>query len=85
MIDWNTMDSVPKSTSTPTPHGAHVQAVYILGFMPDEALEPEACVEVIWWEPHEKNGLGCWVSNIDEDIRPTMWARIPALPKEILK
>ncbi len=85
---WRTMETAPKSTSTPVTmgadKGAHVQGVYILGYMPDMALEPAACVEVIWWEPNEKDGKGCWVSNTETEVNPLLWTYIPFLPRSTM-
>jgi hypothetical protein len=83
MTNWQTMDNAPKSTSTPCPGGNHVRGIYILGLMPDDALDPESCVDVIWWEPHENNEQGCWVSNTETNIHPVLWTHIPALPDNV--
>ena len=77
---WQPMETAPLSTSTPTPHGPMVRAAYLLGFCPDEsALDPQGCIEVIWWEPHLDGGR--WQSAADVPIRPTHWMPLPEAPR----
>lgn len=81
---WQTMESAPKSTVV----NGCVRGVYILGFCPEEAIDPSSAISVIWWEPLMNQGRGQWVSEMNsDDVRPTLWHPLPpapvaALPKE---
>lgn len=78
--EWRPIETAPLSTTTPSPHGNVVRAVYLLGFCPDEsALDPQGCIEVIWWEPHLDGGR--WQSAADVPIRPTHWMPLPRAPR----
>lgn len=76
---WRPIRTAPKSTSTPTKWGHDVHAVYLLGFCPEEGRTPESCVSVIWWEPHENNGKGCWFCDGGFSVSPTLWRPLPRL------
>lgn len=82
MSTWQPIETAPKSTSTPARDGGHhVRGVYLLGFCPDEILSPEACVCVIWWEPHHYGqDRGAWVGDSTLEVRPTHWMHLPAPP-----
>lgn len=77
---WQPIETAPRSSSTPSPNGYVVHALYLLGFCPDEsALDPQGCIEVIWWEPHLDGGR--WQSAADVPIRPTHWMPLPEAPR----
>ena len=76
---WQTMASAPKSS---VDSAGRVRGHYLLGYCPDEGISPEACVDVIWWEPltlAENGTLGCWYSGLQE-VRPILWRPMPVLP-----
>lgn len=84
-MEWQTIDSAPKSTAVKTPHGWSVNAEYLLGFCPDESLNPKACLTVIWWEPKTPgaNGKeGCWYGDGAMEVVPTHWQPLPTPPKQ---
>lgn len=76
---WRPIATAPKSTVT----GSGVQGVYLLGFCPDESMSPEACIDVVWWEPltaSEDGTLGGWYGNGAMEVRPTHWMPLPEAP-----
>ena len=75
---WRPIETAPKSTSTPTPFGHDVRGAYFLAYCPDEGSDPQACICVCWWEPHEKGG--CWYGDGGFSLRPTHWMPLPAAP-----
>ena len=76
MLKWKTVDSAPKAPMPPT--GKAVQGIYLLGFCPDEGVDPKTCICIVWWEP-VLNG-GCWVGELGSSVRPTHWMHLPAPP-----
>ncbi len=77
-MQWQPIETAPKSTSTDVPGGKHVEAVYLLGFCPEEGISPAGCIEVIWWEPNMDGGVWC-ASGFA--IKPTHWMPLPEPPK----
>lgn len=89
--EWKPIETAPKSMSKPVGPfhdpisgkmmmGADVRGIYLLGFCPDEGLSPQACITVIWWEPHQgPKGEGEWISDTGS-VRPTHWMELPAAP-----
>lgn len=78
---WALIDTAPKSTTTPTPHGHDVKGIYLLGFCPEEGATPESCICIIWWEPHHHGDhKGAWVSDAGFEVEPTHWQYPPAPP-----
>jgi hypothetical protein len=74
---WRSMDSAPKSTLDE--HG-RVRGVFLLGFCPDEAVDPASCLSVIWWEPLTDGGV--WYGQEAMTVRPTHWMPLPPPPPE---
>lgn len=72
---WRSMDSAPKSTLDE--HG-RVRGVFLLGFCPDEAVDPASCLSVIWWEPLTDGGV--WYGQEAMTVRPTHWMPLPPPP-----
>lgn len=77
---WRSMDAAPKSAAD----GNRVEGVYLLGFIPDDDLaDPQACIDVIWWEPllpNSKGGRGKWCANRYSEaceVAPTKWQHLP--------
>lgn len=77
---WMPIETAPKSTSTPTPYGHDVRAVYFLAYCPEEGARPESCICVCWWEPHLDGGR--WQGEGDFALRPTHWQPLPPPPAE---
>lgn len=74
---WRSMDSAPKSTVDD--HG-RVRGVFLLGFCPDESVDPASCLSVIWWEPLTDGGV--WYGQEAMTVRPTHWMPLPPPPPE---
>lgn len=79
-MDWQLIETAPKSTSADVKHGKIVTAVFILGYVPGEfSGDPKGNMAVIWWEPNIKGG--CWVHDGGENIKPTHWTSLPEPPQ----
>jgi hypothetical protein len=76
MTKWHDMAVAPRSEVV----DGVTKAKFILGYCPDEAITPEACVEVIWWEPLAEKGA--WYGTFGEEMKPTKWAPMPAVDAE---
>lgn len=84
MAEWQTIDTAPKSAAD----GSRIDPVYLLGFVPDDAgeLSPEACIDLVWWEPllpNHAGGRGKWCANRFADVfevYPTHWQPLPSPP-----
>lgn len=87
MSEWQPIETAPKSQAD----GREVDGVYLLGFTRteiDEAdgVSPEACIDVIWWEPLLPNKAGTrgrWTANrFGEamEVEATHWMPLPAPP-----
>lgn len=76
---WEPIETAPKST---VDENGRVQGVYLLGYCPDEAVDPASCLSVIWWEPLTDGGI--WYGQEAIEVRPTMWRHItlPEPPRE---
>ena len=76
---WRPISEAPKSTSVDTPHGKLVSGIYLLGFCPEDALDPKARIDVIWWEPNEGKS-GQWFGGDALPKRPTHFLPLPPPP-----
>ena len=81
---WRPIAEAPKSVAD----GSRVTGIYLLGFTfePDLDFDPQACIDVIWWEPllpNKAGGRGKWCANAAGDAvecEPTHWMPLPAAP-----
>lgn len=78
---WQSMDTAPKSVAD----GSRIDGIYLLGFIPDDDLvDPQAAIDVIWWEPllpNSSGGRGKWCANRYGEaleVVPTKWQHLPA-------
>lgn len=70
--------------------GSAVAGVYLLGFCfdPDLDFDPQACIDIVWWEPllpNRAGGRGKWCrNNAGEaiEVSPTHWQPLPAAPTQ---
>lgn len=82
--EWLPIESAPKSVAD----GRHVDGIFLLGFIPEDALvDSFARISVIWWEPLLRNsqgGRGKWVADccdVTVEVKPTHWQPLPAPPR----
>ena len=80
---WQPMDVAPKSVAD----GERVEGIYLLGYIPDaDLVDPQACIDVIWWEPllpNSQGGRGKWCANRYGEaceVAPTGWQHLPSAP-----
>ncbi len=83
VVAWKPIETAPKSAAD----GSRVDGIYLLGFAPEEELSPEACIDVVWWEPllpNKAGGRGKWVRNgmgdDKDECAPTHWMPLPPAP-----
>lgn len=81
-MEWQSIETAPKSTSVDVPGGKHVNGIYILVYCPDDtAIDPASCITVCWWEPNMDGGIGRWQGDADVPYHPTHWMPLPPPPK----
>lgn len=80
MSEWQRIETAPKSLA----NGSHIQGIYLLGFCPEEGVDPKGCIEIIWWEPLTESfsgELGCWFGASAWEMHPTHWMPLPTPPQ----
>ena len=83
---WDFMSTAPKSTSTPTPAGADVRAIYLELYCPDMVgpiSDPQAGICIGWWEPHVRGGV--WMGEGGYPLKPTHWRHLRPAPEDALR
>jgi hypothetical protein len=83
MGSWKDISTAPKS---PVKDGC-VNGEYLLGYVPEDSLDPKACMTSIWWEPltrctiGKRRGLmGTWLGEGSFEVEPTHWMELPEPP-----
>lgn len=78
--EWPPIETAPKSVAD----GRRVEGIYLLGYCPDEdTVDPQACIDVIWWEPLLPNNAGTrgkWCRSAcgtAVECKPTHWHHLP--------
>lgn len=86
-MNWQPIETAPKSVVD----GNSLKGIYLLGYCPEADMEesglsPEACIDIIWWEPLQcgKDGKrGVWRANAFSEaveVKPTHWMPLPEPP-----
>lgn len=81
---WLDISTAPRSLA----EGSHVKGVYLLGYCPDDALDPSGCMSAIWWEPLQRctigkrrGMMGTWYAEGGIEAEPTHWQPLPPPPQ----